>query len=275
MDDRFSAMRLTQPSALEDEPLFGQRPRFFIPVTKPRFTWILLGCNVVMFIITILYGLIQYGSWDLLTNLLPTLVIFGAKVNELIAQGAVWRLFAATFLHADILHLIFNIYALSALGHQVEGYFGHGRFLVIYLIGGLWGSMASYATSPEISVGASGAIFGLAGATAIYFWRYHENFGDAGRSVLRNVMAVIAFNLVFGFTNPQIDNAGHLGGLIGGALVALGLLPTYRAPSTIQIGDQPLQKVHRLPLELLWVAGHLALLWVSITFISQRILASG
>lgn len=273
MDDQFSAVRLTQPSALDDEPLFRQRPRFFIPVAKPRFTWILLGCNVAMFIITILYGLRQYGSWDLLTNLLPTLVFFGAKVNELIAQGEVWRLFAATFLHADILHLLFNIYALSALGHQVEGYFGHGRFLVIYLLAGLWGSLASYATSPEISVGASGAIFGLAGATAIYFWRYHENFGDAGRSVLRNVMAVIAFNLVFGFTNPQIDNAGHLGGLIGGAIVALGLLPTYQAPSTIQIGDQPLQKAHRLPLELLWIAGHLVLLWVGVTFISQRLLA--
>lgn len=275
MDEQFSAGPLTRPSALEDEPLFRQRPRFFIPIDKPRFTWILLGCNVAMFIITVLYGLLYDGSGDLLNNSLRTLVFFGAKVNEYIAQGEVWRLLAATFLHADILHLLFNIYALSALGHQVEGYFGHGRFLVIYLIGGLWGSLASYATSPEISVGASGAIFGLAGATAIYFWRYHENFGNAGRSVLRNVMAVIAFNLVFGFTNPQIDNAGHLGGLIGGALIAWGLLPTYRAPSTIQIGNQPLQKVQRIPIELLWVAGHLALLWLGITFISQRILSGG
>jgi len=273
MDDRFTTSRLIQPSALDDEPLIGQRPRFFIPVTKPRFTWILLGCNIAMFIITITFGLVQFGSWNLLSNLLPTLVFFGAKVNALIAQGEIWRLFTATFLHADILHLLFNLYALSALGHQVEAYFGHGRFLAIYIIAGLWGSLASYATSPEISVGASGAIFGLAGATAVYFWRYRENFGDAGRSILSNVLAVIVLNLVFGFTNPQIDNAGHIGGLIGGAFVALGLLPRYRTPDTIAIGNQPLQKTHRLALEVLWIVGHLALLWVGIGFVSQRIVA--
>jgi rhomboid protease GluP len=233
----------------------------------------LLGGNIVMFLITVLYGLLQYGSWDLFSNLLPTLVFFGAKVNILIAQGEVWRLFTATFLHADILHLLFNLYALGALGHHVERYFGHGRFLVIYGIAGLWGSFASYATSPEISVGASGAIFGLAGATAVYFWRYRENFGDAGRSILRNMLAVIAFNLFFGFTNPQIDNAGHIGGLIGGAIIAFGLLPVYRAPDTIQIGNQPLQKTHNLTLDALWTMGHLALLWVGVNFISQRILS--
>lgn len=273
MDERVTASRLTQPTTLNDEPLFGQRPRFFIPVTEPRFTWFLLACNSIIFVITVGYGFVQFGSWDLLSNLLPTLIIFGAKVNELIAQGQVWRLFTATFLHADILHLLFNLYALVALGKHVEAYFGHGRFLVIYVIAGLWGSLASYATSPEISVGASGAIFGLAGATVIYFWRYHENFGNVGRSILNNILAVIAFNLVFGFTNPQIDNAGHIGGLIGGAAVAWGLLPRYSPPATIQIGNQPLQKTHHLALEIAWIAGHLVLLWIGVTFVSQRILS--
>ncbi|MBX3013971.1 MAG: rhomboid family intramembrane serine protease [Caldilineaceae bacterium] len=273
MDEQTTTGRLVEPSRVDEAPLMGHRPQFYIPVTKPRVTWILLACNVVMFMVTILFGLLQFGSWNLTSNLLPSLVIFGAKVNELIAQGQVWRLFTATFLHADILHLLFNLYALIALGKHVETYFGHGRFLVIYVIAGLWGSFASYATSSEISVGASGAIFGLAGATVIYFWRYHENFGDAGRSILQNIMAVVAFNLVFGFTNPQIDNAGHIGGLIGGAVIALGLLPTYSKPQTIQIGGQPLQKSHRLGLEIAWVIVHLVLLAIGVNFISQRILA--
>jgi rhomboid protease GluP len=268
MNDRSTDPWLTRPGGLDEPPLIEQR-RFFIPVTRPRLTWIVLGINVAMFLVTVLFGLLQFGNWNLLTNLLPTLVIFGAKVNELIAQGEVWRLLTATVLHGDILHLLFNVYALSALGVNVERYFGHGRFLLIYLLGGLWGSFASFATSPEISVGASGAVFALAGATAVYFWRYRENFGDEGRAILQNVLMVIGLNLVFGFTNAQIDNAGHIGGLIGGAVVALGLLPTYQHPNTIQIGNQPLQKIHRPLLETLWVVGHLVLLWVGVAFISS------
>lgn len=268
MNDRSTDPWLTRPGGLDEPPLIEQR-RFFIPVTRPRLTWIVLGINVAMFLVTVLFGLLQFGNWNLLTNLLPTLVIFGAKVNELIAQGEVWRLLTATVLHGDILHLLFNVYALSALGVNVERYFGHGRFLLIYLLGGLWGSFASFATSPEISVGASGAVFALAGATAVYFWRYRENFGDEGRAILQNVLMVIGLNLVFGFTNAQIDNAGHIGGLIGGAVVALGLLPTYQHPNTIQIGNQPLQKIHRPLLETLWVVGHLVLLSVGVAFISS------
>ena len=268
MDERSTDPWLTRPGALDDAPLIEQR-RFFIPVSQPRLTWVVLGINVVMFLIRVFYGLLQFGNWNLLSNLLSTLILFGAKVNELIAQGEFWRLLTATVLHADILHLLFNLYALIALGYNVERYFGHGRFLLIYLISGLWGSFASFATSPEISVGASGAVFGLAGATAVYFWRYRENFGAEGRAILQNVLMVIGLNLVFGFTNAQIDNAGHIGGLLGGALVAIGLLPTYQRPNTIQIGNQPLQTIHRPVLEALWVAGHLVLLWVGVTFISS------
>ncbi len=264
MDDQFKASRLIEPNQLDDEPLIGQRPQFFIPVTKPVFTRLLVISNVAVFVLTVLYGVVQLGSRDFMGNDLRTLVLFGAKVNQLIALGQVWRLLTATFLHADILHLLFNMYALGSLGYQIESYFGRGRFLAIYILAGLWGSLASYATSSEISVGASGAIFGLAGATAVYFLRYRENFGDAGRSTLRTMLALIAFNLFFGFTNPQIDNAGHIGGLIGGALVTLGMLPVYRKPTTIHIGNQPLEKIHRLDLEIMWVVANLALLWVGL-----------
>ncbi len=273
MEDRPNTGRLVQPSELTDEPLFEQRIRFYIPVTKPIFTRLLVIINVAVFILTVLYGVWQFGSRDFMGNDLRSLIIFGAKVNQLIAVGQVWRLFTATFLHADILHLLFNMYALGSLGYQIESYFGRGRFLTIYVLAGLWGSLASYATSTEISVGASGAIFGLAGATAVYFLRYRENFGEAGRATLRSMLVLIGFNLFFGFTNPQIDNAGHIGGLIGGALVALGMLPIYRKPTTIQIGNQPLEKTHRLDLEILWTVANLALLWVGVSFVTRSLLA--
>ncbi len=264
MDEQAKISRLIEPNRLDDASLIGQRPQFFIPVTKPVFTRLLVIANIAVFIITVLYGVRQFELRDFMGNDLRTLWIFGAKVNPLIAQGEIWRLFTATFLHADILHLLFNMYALGSLGYQIESYFGRGRFLAIYVLAGLWGSLASYATSPEISVGASGAIFGLAGATAVYFLRYRENFGDAGRSTLRSMLVLIAFNLFFGFTNPQIDNAGHIGGLLGGALVTFGMLPIYRKPTTMHIGNQPLEKIHRLDLEILWSVANLALLWVGL-----------
>ncbi len=97
------------------------------------------------------------------------LIDVGAKVNEAIAIGQTWRLFTAMFIHIGVFHLLVNLYALYALGPLVEGYFGHARFLAIYLVGGLFGSLASYAFSDAVSAGASGAIFGLAGAITVFF----------------------------------------------------------------------------------------------------------
>src|SRR5690606_2201197 len=91
---------------------------------------------------------------------IEVLVLMGAKVNEYIAQGEVWRLFTAIFLHGGVVHVMFNLYALYALGPLLEGYTGHTRFLTIFLVSGLYGSLFSYALSGPVSVGASGAIFG-------------------------------------------------------------------------------------------------------------------
>ena len=86
----------------------------------------------------------------------------------------------------------------------------------------MFGSLLSYAFSQSISVGASGAIFGIIGATTVYFFRYRNNFGAQGRAILQNMIVVIVINLIFGFSAGYIDNWGHIGGLLGGALVAIG-----------------------------------------------------
>jgi len=235
------------PNAFE-----ASRPQFYIKRVPPTFTRILIGINIGVFVIMTLYGFMVYGTWNG-TQDLRVLVEFGAKFTPLIVQGEYWRLLTAMFIHIGPMHLAFNLYALYALGPMVEGYYGHWRFLAIYFIAGLCGSLASYAFTPAISAGASGAIFGLAGAITVYFLKYRENFGAQGKAILQNMLFIIVINAIFGLSMGNIDNWGHLGGLIGGAIVAWGLLPRYSAPAVVRMGSQPLAEENRTLVELFWV----------------------
>jgi rhomboid protease GluP len=226
-------------------------PQFTIPISGPTVGRIVLGIDLLVFVAMILYGFAFYGIWDGPQNL-RVLYDFGAKWNPAILQGEFWRLFTSMFLHIGAIHLLFNMYALYVLGPFVEGYFGHWRFLTIYIIGGLFGSVASFAFSPALSAGASGAIFGLLGAVTIYFFRYREHFGARGRAILQNMLFVIGINLVLGLTIPGIDNWAHMGGLLGGAFTAWGLLPQYRLPQIVRPGVQPMEVVHRPAAEIGW-----------------------
>jgi rhomboid protease GluP len=235
-------------------PLPQERPTFYVPMAKPMVSRFILGVLLVMFFIQVVYGIVRYDSWTtFMGSDIRALVDLGAKVNPYIAQGEMWRLFTATLLHDGIIHLMFNLYALFALGPMLEAYIGPRRFLIIYLLGGLFGSLLSYAFSQSISVGASGAIFGIIGATTVYFFRYRKNFGAQGRAILQNMIFVIVINLIFGYTAGYIDNWGHIGGLLGGALVAIGLMPQYEAPAVVRYGAQPLLEVKRRNREWIWV----------------------
>jgi rhomboid protease GluP len=131
------------------------RPQFYIKLSKPRVTQVLLGVILAVFVVQVLLGMLLFGSWTSFANSnIEVLILMGAKVNPLIAQGEVWRLFTAMFLHGGIMHLLFNLYALYALGPLLEGYTGHIRFLTIFLVSGLYGSLLSYAfSSPSLSGG--------------------------------------------------------------------------------------------------------------------------
>lgn len=194
--------------------------RLPLPLARPFFTFALLAINVVVFLAMTVAG----GSTDT-----EVLIRFGAKVNVLIAEGQVWRLFSAMFLHIGLTHLAFNSFALFIQGVEVERLYGRPLFLVIYLLAGLWGSLFSFALGKGISAGASGAIFGLFGALITYFLRHREMFGAMGRQRLLSLLGVVGFNLFLGFTNPGIDNLAHLGGLLSGAALGWGLAPDYVA----------------------------------------------
>lgn len=167
----------------------------------------LIVINVIMFLITQLVDLISGNG----------LLMLGAKVNELIGLGEYWRLFTAMFLHANIMHLIFNMMALYILGRDIERFFGKPKFLLIYFVSGLVGAGASFLLVSGVSVGASGAIFGLMGAN---LFLYKTNPLVYKRLYGSDLLILIGINLVLGFITPNIDMAGHIGGLISGFVIA-------------------------------------------------------
>lgn len=175
---------------------------------KPRLTYGILAINAFIFLLMELFG----GSQNSLV-----LILFGAKFNPLIVQGEWWRLFTCMFLHVGFFHLFMNSIALYYLGLAVERLYGNVRFAIIYLLSGFCGSLASFVLSPSLSAGASGAIFGCFGALLYFGLVYPHLFF---RTMGKDVLSVIALNLVLGIILPGIDMAGHLGGLIGGFLIS-------------------------------------------------------
>ena len=256
------------PTPAVTPPIVDLRPHFVIRQSPPHVTHFFLVVNVIVFVAMIVYGYVALGTLDG-TQDMRVLTVFGAKVNAYVADGQYWRLFTAMFLHIGVIHLLFNLYALNALGPLVEGYFGPVRFIAIYLLGGLFGSLASYAFSPAASAGASGAIFALAGSTTVYFLRYRDNFGARGRAILYNMLVVLAINLVFGLAQPGIDNWGHIGGLVGGVLVTAGILPRYRPPAVITYGANVMEEVAQPALTLGWVAACFLALALGVQWATQ------
>jgi membrane associated rhomboid family serine protease len=175
----------------------------FAPVTKA-----LIGINVLVYLITAVQGagLNSPGG-----SLFDKAALYG----PLVAHGDWWRLFTAAFLHANIIHIAFNMFALWVIGGPVETYLGRSRFLGLYLVSGLAGSAGALIQAPTaVTVGASGAIFGILGALLIIEWQ------ATGR-LAGQAMTLIVINLAFSFTFSGISWGGHVGGLIGGILATL------------------------------------------------------
>jgi len=158
----------------------------------------------------------------------------GARINGFILQGQWHRLFSPMFLHGSLMHLLSNSYSLWRLGPLAEGAFGKERLLLIYLLSGVGGNLLGlyYGSARSISVGASGAVFGLMGAVAAFALRNKRSLGAYSDSLLSGVGQTLLINLVLGTRRGSgIDNLGHVGGCLTGALVGLVLSPDLARPS--------------------------------------------
>jgi len=172
----------------------------------PLITYILMGINIIVFLFML------FGNFDAIINR------YG-MFTPLIKNGEYYRLFTYMFIHGSLVHLGVNMYSLYVIGPQIESFFGKWKYLLIYLISGICGSLLSMVFNPSsISVGASGALFGLLGSM-LYFGHYYRTY--LGTVIRSQIIPIIILNLAMGFILIGIDNFGHIGGLIGGVISSM------------------------------------------------------
>lgn len=217
-------------------------PRRYWPVA----TFTILGINVVIFAIMTIAG----GS----TN--PGILLaFGASYAPYFRNGEYWRAVMPMFLHIGMLHLAVNSYALFILGPLLERVYGYGRYSLIYVGAGIGSSLLSMKLSSSIAAGASGAIFGIAGAMLAAGYLHRNVLPPRwGRAFGRGILPFIILNLALGYSVKGIDNWGHVGGLMTGMILA-GLIPPpkHNDPSAV-IEEKPSQVLVAIPLAVVILA---------------------
>ncbi|MDQ7024893.1 MAG: rhomboid family intramembrane serine protease [Anaerolineae bacterium] len=243
--------------------------RFPETVTKPRLTYILIGINIFI------WSLQFFVPREIVVALFNGAFL---DVDAVLNQRQIYRLFTAMFLHIEIYHILFNSMALYYIGQHVERFFGRRRFIIIYLLGGLAGSILSLYVGAN-GLGASGAVMAIWGAEVVFWYQHRQMFGAMATKRLRMTAIIIIFNFVVGFAaNAQgtanIGNFAHLGGLIGGSILAWLIGPRFFAmrvkdPKPQQV---PIRIVQANPLVLrvreilFYGAGLAAMLLLAIVF---------
>ncbi len=181
---------------------------------KNTITGALIALNIIVFIVSTFFTIT--GKFDVFTAF--------ALNRGYVQSGEIYRLITSMFMHENIFHLAMNMYALYIIGGQVESYLGKPKYITIYLFSGIIGSLLScVVNTPTVwSLGASGAIFGLMG-TLLYFGYHYRLYLDG--ALKNQIIPLILINLIIGFIYPDIDNAAHIGGLVGGlfSTMALGI----------------------------------------------------
>jgi rhomboid protease GluP len=177
--------------------------KIFLKKDQPIVTYSIILLNIIVFMLSLL-------DYNMIIN-------YFANYYINVKNGEIYRLLTACFVHANFLHIFFNMYALYYIGPMVEKYYGKLKYLLIYLGSGIMGSLFSVVLSNNVSIGASGAIFGLFGSMLYFGYKYRATLDGFVRS---GIIPVLFINLILGFIVPNIDVYGHIGGLIGGLLLS-------------------------------------------------------
>ena len=183
----------------------------------PMITFLLVALNIFIYLIPVLFNQSNY--------FVEMFSLFGPYVR----RGEYYRLLSAVFIHANIFHLIFNCYALLVIGRQLESFLGKIKFLIVYFFSAITSSLMSLIfLGNNVSVGASGAIFGLMGSLVYFGYHYRVYLGSVVRT---QIIPLIVTNLCLGFMITGIDNFAHIGGLIGGFLITISVGVKYKTTS--------------------------------------------
>jgi membrane associated rhomboid family serine protease len=188
--------------------------------SEPRVTYVLIGLCVLAFLATGQFGVQAEGGNSAYVDLALLGKGLGPDGFIGVAEGEYWRLITGGFLHGGFLHIAFNMYLLYILGQMLESSLGSVRFALLYFAALLAGSAGALLVTPHaLTVGASGAVFGLMGAT--FLEMRSRGMDPMAGGVFGSIGGLIIINLVFSFVLSGISIGGHIGGLIGGGLVAL------------------------------------------------------
>ncbi|MBR1385247.1 MAG: rhomboid family intramembrane serine protease [Bacilli bacterium] len=187
-------------------------------VFKKKIPYITYGLILINVIIYILMYLMNYERY-----FIENYSVWGYGI---IKNGEFYRLITGAFLHGDIFHLLFNMYALFVIGSQIESFMGKAKYLVIYFFSAIVGSLFSIVLNNNISIGASGAIFGLLGSLLYFGYHYRVYLGGVIKS---QILPLIIINLAIGFLGENIDNFAHIGGLVGGILITMAIGVKYKS----------------------------------------------
>jgi rhomboid protease GluP len=183
----------------------------------PWLTWALVAINAGIWLVTLgLGGGLVHSAPD-------KLLTWGGNAASAVQQGEWWRLLSATFLHSGVMHVTMNMIGLVAAGISVERIYGRRQYAIIYLGSALMGSALSlhFSAQKAVSVGASGAVFGVTGALLIAVLQHRDKLPKAFSKQTSSSLGIfIVYALLQGFSKPGIDNAAHIGGLLGGCLLA-------------------------------------------------------
>lgn len=208
-----------------------------------------IATNVLLIINIALYAALEWSGGPTYENL----VRYGAKENGLIASGEWYRLFSPMFLHAGLMHLGFNMWALFQVGRILEFMIGPRSFVILYLVGGVTSTLCSFALSPALSVGASGCLYAVLLALFV-LQRYEEHLAkDLGLQVPRSPLGtLIVLNGLITFVIPNIDWAAHLGGAIAGALLGMSIVMRHRWRMRLQRCRPFLDPLSAMPHRRFW-----------------------
>lgn len=215
---------LSQPPATTKEKITSVFA-IFKPTQGYFITPIIINLNIAIFILMVISGV----NFMLPDN--ESLIKWGANFRPITLEGESWRLITNCFLHIGIFHLLMNMYALLYIGLLLEPHLGKTRFIAAYLLTGITASIASlWWNDLTISAGASGAIFGMYG---VFLAMLTTNLIEksARKALLTSIAVFVGYNIVNGLKpHSGIDNAAHIGGLIGGLVIGYALIPSLKKP---------------------------------------------
>ncbi len=227
-----------------------QRVRVEVPQSAPYVTYAIIAITVLAYFVQAT----PFGN-----QFIEALI----KSNDQIRAGEVWRLLTPALLHANLIHIGFNMYALLVFGTGLERDFGHGRFLLLYVLGAFAGNVMSFLMTNADSLGASTAIFALVGAEGMFIINNRKLFAGRFRSAIGNIIFIVVVNLVVIGSLANVDNWGHIGGLVSGLMFGWFASPIFQvegiSPILHLVDRRPMREIITGAALVLLVFGALAL----------------